>query len=147
LNKMKIFYQQEENTAKYEAVHLRLEELDIEIRDNLYKMAVHIIRGSDLHLLLETARQEAESEGDRSKSANISQLSARSQEGAALLVSEHDAQELLEQWKRAVVREGEGGQSLLGKQAESQEELEERLREELFVESGVTVEDILLAFK
>jgi len=106
---MKIFYQQEENTAKYEAAHERLDQLDIEIRDNLYKMAVHVVRGSDLHLLLETAKREAESEGDKSKSANISQLSARSLEGAAVLVSEHQAQELLEQWKRAVVREGEGG--------------------------------------
>ena len=54
-NKMKIFYQKEENQAKYDHAHMRLEELDIEIRDNMYKMAIHILKGSDLHVLHQVA--------------------------------------------------------------------------------------------
>jgi hypothetical protein len=52
---MKIFYQKEENQAKYDHAHMRLEELDIEIRDNMYKMAIHILKGSDLHVLHQVA--------------------------------------------------------------------------------------------
>ena len=51
---------------------MMLENLDIGIRDNLYKMAIHILKGSSMHKLHEVAHEAARIEGNKSKSLNIS---------------------------------------------------------------------------
>jgi len=43
--------------------------------------------------------------------------------------------------------EGEGIGLMRGDRQETQAQLEERIREELFIESGITVEEIMEAFK
>lgn len=43
INKAKIFYHREGNQMKYEQVVNKLEHLDLDLRDNLYRMAVHIL--------------------------------------------------------------------------------------------------------
>jgi hypothetical protein len=62
----------------------KLESLDIDLRDNMYRMAVHILSGADVHKLHQVALQKAQEEGNKSKSINISQLSARSRERSLL---------------------------------------------------------------
>ena len=66
------------------------------------------------------------------------------------MISEQQALELLEQWKRAVIAETlEERSSLInavGKR-ETQEEVEERIRDDLFIESGVNVDEIMKALK
>ena len=66
------------------------------------------------------------------------------------MISEQQALELLEQWKRAVIAETlEERSSLINavSKRETQEEVEERIRDDLFIESGVNVDEIMNAFK
>ena len=69
---MKLFYHREDNYSKYHHALMMLENLDIDIRDNLYKMAIHILKGSRIHKLHEVAHEAARIEGNKSKSLNIS---------------------------------------------------------------------------
>jgi hypothetical protein len=76
INKQKIFYMRESNAAKHSDAVRRLENLDVDLRENMYRMAYHVLQPKvDLGRLRAVALEAAKEQGDKSKAANISKLS------------------------------------------------------------------------
>lgn len=74
----------------------------MDLVENMYQMAAHILKGADVHLMHQVALEKAQLSGERSKASNHSLLSARSRHSQEF-ISEVRAGELLDVWKRAIV--------------------------------------------